>query len=106
MKLVLMLRVEDGQDSLPYHGPVARGGVASGNEAAQPGGGDNQFVLRQLKQDGKNILYRQTVNGGVISGYPCHDEIGGGRAAYGHEVTIVRGENAQLGQGRRKPIRG
>src|ERR1035438_9784481 len=100
--MVSVLGVERGEDSLPYEGPIAGRSIASGDEAAEPRGGYNQLALRQFKQDGKDTLLRQTVDRGVISRYPGHDEISGERADDGHEVAIVRGENAQPGQGRRK----
>src|ERR1019366_3942817 len=100
--MVRVLGVERGEDSLPYDGPVPGGGVASGDEAAEPRGGYNQLALRQFKQDGKDTLLRQAISGGVISPYSGYDEIGGGRAAHRHEVAIVRGENTQPSQGRRK----
>src|ERR1035441_8548509 len=102
--MVSVLGVERGEDSLPYDGPVPGGGVASGDEVAEPGGGDNQLALRQFKQDGKDTLLRQAIGGGVVAGDSGHNEISGGRAADGHEVAIVRGENAQPSQGRRKHL--
>src|ERR1035438_3473238 len=99
-----MLRVERGEYSLPYDGPVPGGGVASGDEVAEPGGGDNQLALGQFKQDGKDTLLRQAIGSGVVAGYPGQDEIGGWRAPDRHEVAILRGGNAQPGQGRRNPL--
>ena len=88
---VRLVRIEGRQDALPYQEPIARWGVSSGDEAAQPGRGDNQLALRQLKQDRKHALLRQAVAGGVISGDPGYDQIGSRRAADWHVAAIVRG---------------